>query len=337
MKRSELDFNYPEELVALAPARPSRVLWVEPGHTPQELTKAELLKRIPPGDVFVVNETRVLPRRVFAGELEILFLDSDPLKTTWTVLFPSRGLKLGEKMALPGGVAAQLIEKGRPQKLLVSGPLDDAYFLEHGELPLPPYIQKARGLRHNQSEDSKWYQTAWATVAGSLAAPTASLHFNQADLEALRARGVVVEKLILHVGLGTFLPVTAEDLEDHTMHAEMVWVPRKTWTQVIQARAQGRSVWALGTTVTRALESLPRGLLNESSDGWGGETRLFLKPGSEWHVVNRLLTNFHQPESTLLALVASFSSLERVREAYQYAIQQRFRLFSYGDLSVWIK
>lgn len=342
MRRHDLNFEYPENLVATEKKHPPRVMWVAgAGQAPIEIDFADVLTRLPAGDVLVINDTRVVKRRVFALEgQEILFLKRVPGATPfedWQVLFPAKNLKIGAQIHLPMQVTATLIEKGRPQTLRLSRPLTDLDFVEFGELPLPPYIQKARHERHNLAQDQDWYQTAWAEKDGSLASPTASLHFQAADLLTLKSRGVAVHHLTLHVGLGTFLPVTAEDLNDHIMHAEVVEIPAETWQAVMKAKAEGRGVWALGTTVARSLESAARGLLVESVAGFKGESRLFMKPGEEWRVVNRLMTNFHQPESTLLALVASFHSLESVKLCYQWAIQKQFRLFSYGDFSVWIK
>jgi S-adenosylmethionine:tRNA ribosyltransferase-isomerase len=329
MKLSDLKFDYPESLVATEPQRPSRVLWVE-NESPSEIAFAELLKKIPVGDVLVLNNTKVLRRRVFAGQdLEILFLSSDD-RRHWEVLFPSRKYKIGDEIELPLGQKIKLLEKGRPQKVLSSEELTEDYFQAVAELPLPPYIQKARGTRHAVAADESWYQTAWAQKMGSFAAPTASLHFSAQDIEALRASGVRVLELTLHVGLGTFLPVTAEDLDQHEMHSEYFEIPPSVWSDIQVARLQGRKIWALGTTVTRALEGSARsGRLN-------GFTQILLQPGAEFQIVDRLLTNFHQPESTLLALVYAFAGQSCVQRAYGYAIERAFRLFSYGDLSVWI-
>ena len=229
------------------------------------------------------------------------------------------------------------MQKGRPQIVEASEALDEKYFDQVAELPLPPYIQKARGERHTVQADESWYQTHWAQKPGSFAAPTASLHFSIEDFAALRKRGVKILELTLHVGLGTFLPVTAEDLDQHDMHAEYVEIPKETWEQIQKAKTEGKKIWSLGTTATRALESAGAGLLNENANGLHGLTRILIQPGFQWKVVDRLLTNFHQPESTLLALVAGFSDLNTVKSVYQYAISKHFRLFSYGDLSVWIR
>jgi S-adenosylmethionine:tRNA ribosyltransferase-isomerase len=337
MKLSDLQFEYPEELVATKPERPSRVLKIENGEF-SEISLAQLISDIPAGDVLVVNNTKVLKRRVFAGDLEILFLGKlNRPGEFWEVLFPSRKTKLDQTLELPLGVKMTLRQKGRPQVVEIDQTLDESYFEQVAELPLPPYIQKARGARHTVDADESWYQTAWAKEPGSFAAPTASLHFSDSDIQALQTRGVHICELTLHVGLGTFLPVTAEDLNDHDMHSEWVEIPKQTWEAIQKAKAQGRKIWSLGTTATRSLESAGKGLLKESESGLQGFTKLLIQPGYQWTTVDRLLTNFHQPESTLLALVAGFSDLNTVKSAYEYAISKRFRLFSYGDLSVWIK
>ncbi|MEZ0391359.1 MAG: tRNA preQ1(34) S-adenosylmethionine ribosyltransferase-isomerase QueA [Pseudobdellovibrionaceae bacterium] len=337
MKLSDLQFDYPENLVATKPTRPSRVLWVEKGE-PQEISVAELLEKIPAGDVLVLNNTKVLKRRVFAGDLEILFLGRlSGHEERWEVLFPSRKYAIGEKIELPLGVQMTLVQKGRPQVVEVSEALNEAYFEKVAELPLPPYIQKARGERHTVEADESWYQTAWAKEPGSFAAPTASLHFSSKDLEQLAKKGVKIVELTLHVGLGTFLPVTAEDLNDHSMHSEWVEIPFEVWAEIQSAKKAGQKIWALGTTASRALESAGKNLFPSREKSLQGWTSILIQPGFEWTVVDRLLTNFHQPESTLLALVAGFSDLNTVKSAYQYAISRSFKLFSYGDLSVWIK
>ncbi len=337
MKLSDLQFEYPEDLVATKPERPSRVLWVEAG-SPQEISVRDLLSKIPAGDLLIVNNTRVLKRRVFSDDLEILFLGKLAGNGEhWEVLFPSKKYKVGEEIALPLGAKMKLVQKGRPQIVEIDQTLSEQYFEKVAELPLPPYIQKARGKRHTVQADESWYQTHWAKEPGSFAAPTASLHFSKEDFQFLRERGVRILELTLHVGLGTFLPVAVEDLDQHEMHAEWVQIPRETWLAIQAAKSEGRKVWSLGTTATRALESAAAGVLNEGEIGLQGLTRILIQPGYQWKVVDRLLTNFHKPERTLLALVAGFSDLNTVKSVYQYAISKRFRLFSYGDLSVWLK
>lgn len=336
MKVTDLDFSYPDELIATTPVRPSRVMWVG-FEAPEEISIKSLMERIPSGDVLVVNNTRVLKRRVFSGDIEVLFLKQVDAQD-WEVLFPSKKFKVGAVLELPLGVTMTLLEKGRPQKVRLSEQVTEEYFQKVAELPLPPYIQKARDQRHTVDADESWYQTAWAKTPGSFAAPTASLHFSAQDMQALKDRGVHICEVTLHVGLGTFLPVTAEDLNDHDMHEEYVEVPVGTWQVISGAKSQGHHVWALGTTTTRSLESAAQGLLKGSAqEGFHGFTKLLIQPGYQFAIVDRLLTNFHQPQSTLLALVAAFSSLERVKACYQWAIERKFRLFSYGDLSCWTK
>ena len=335
MKLTDLKFDYPEELIATAPLRPTRVMWVKNNEAPYESTLQELINVIPEGDVLVINNTKVLKRRVFAeDETEVLFLDQIERRTDsnlWKVLFPSKKFKVGDKLTLPCGFSLKLIEKGRPQIVEVTPPVSDEDFAQFAELPLPPYIQKARAARHNVESDEHWYQTSWARVAGSMAAPTASLHFTGDDLQKLQERGVKVVEVTLHEGLGTLLPVTVENLSDHNMHSEEYEISEANWKALLGAKAKSKKIWALGSTSARVLESVAR------SGNFFGSTDILLMPGSEFKMVDRLLTNFHQPESTLLALVAGFSSLETVKKSYAWAITKRFRLFSYGDLSVWIK
>lgn len=364
MKLADLDYQYPEELVATVPSRPTRVMWVEPNQEPQELTLEQVIDRIPAQDILVINNTKVLKRRIFAeNEIEVLFLDqissqlnpqdhpqaslqtnsqtslqtnpqtSGPTTAfnTWKVLFPSKKFALGHELQLPLGHRMKLIEKGRPQVVEVTPPLTESDFEKCAELPLPPYIQKARQARHNVKEDESWYQTAWAEAPGSMAAPTASLHFSKQQIETLQQKGVTVVQVTLHVGLGTFLPVTVDDLNQHVMHSEVYEISDSNWNLIQSAKKQGRQVWSLGTTTTRVLESVAR------TGKLSGETDILLQVGSEFTIVDRLLTNFHQPQSTLLALVSGFAGLEKVKKSYAWAIQRKFKFFSYGDFSVWLK
>jgi S-adenosylmethionine:tRNA ribosyltransferase-isomerase len=189
---------------------------------------------------------------------------------------------------------------------------------------------------HQTNEDREWYQTAWAEVEGSVAAPTASLHFSKGALDTLKARGILVEQITLHVGAGTFLPIKSGNLQDHVMHNEWSIVPKSVQDKILRARQNGNRIWALGTTATRALESWACGKLEISENGDAvGSTDLFIYPGFEFKVVDGLLTNFHQPKSTLVALVSAFAGREIVLNAYKWAIENKFRLFSYGDLTLW--
>lgn len=338
MQVADLDYSYPPELVAVEPARPSRVAFVRGGSLPRELDMNGLLEEFLPGDLLVINESKVIPARVFSREeVEILFLN-ETAPGEWQVLFPARDFKTGAELTLPGGVTATLTQKGLPQSVRLSEAVGSEYFQAHGEVALPPYIQEARGQRHNRPEDAQWYQTAWARQPGSVAAPTASLHFREEHLQRLRDKGVEIATVTLHVGAGTFLPIRTENLLEHTMHAERVEISRATLDKVKATKQSGARVWALGTTVTRALEAWARSDLRETADGGAeGETRLFITPGFEFRIVDALLTNFHQPRSTLLSLVAAFAGLENVKRAYAWAVEKRFRLFSYGDLSAWTR
>ncbi len=337
MKTSELNFDYPLELIATEPQHPSRVLFNRDGLN-SELAWSEFLSQFQAGDVLVINDTKVLKRRVFSVDgYEILFLDRLNDQNEWKVLFPAKKLKLGDQLQLPLGVSAELMQKGIPQTLKLSESVDESYFEKVGELPLPPYIQKARNERHNRSGEGTAYQTWWAEKPGSLAAPTASLHFSPSDLELLKSRGVEILHITLHVGLGTFLPVTTETLQEHKMHAEWVEIPENHWKKILAAKAEKRPIWTLGTTVVRSLESQALGRFELRHGAYSGTTDLMIRPGFEFKIVDRLLTNFHQPQSTLIALVMAFAGKENVLKTYQWAIDKKFRLFSYGDLSYWRK
>ena len=337
MDLQDLDFNYPEELVATEPNRNYRTLLHE-GSQVKEISPQQVLELFNRGDVLVINDTQVVKRRIFSeDQVEVLFLK--PLgEQTWEVLFPARKFKVGQSLHLPDFIKMTLEDKGLPQRVKVSRELTDQYFMDHGELPLPPYIQKARERRHNVLADDQWYQTAWARNAGSFAAPTASLHFSNKDLENLKEKGVLIEKVTLHVGLGTFLPIKGTSLEEHKMHSEECFLPLKTLQTIEQAQDRGNRVFALGTTVARTLESWKKGYLQPAKEGGlRGETDIFIRPGFQFECVDVLMTNFHQPQSTLLALVAAFTGLDEVKRAYEWAIERRFQLFSYGDFSIWIR
>lgn len=337
MLSSELTYEYPSELVALEKKENSRILFSGP-ESFAEVDKEVLFDKFSRGDLLVVNDTKVIKRRVLAQKpknFEILFckeVDSHH----WEVLCPASRLKKDEVLELPDSINLKIVTLGRTQKAWVSKPLQDDFFEKYGEMPLPPYIQKGRGNHRSNPKDSTWYQTGWAEKPGSVAAPTASLHFSNEDLNTLRARGVSVETLTLHVGIGTFLPITTKTIDEHEMHSEWMTVSSETLEKIYQARDHQRRIWALGTTVTRALETLPS-IRPEGNKGISLWTNLFIRPGFEFRFVNALMTNFHQPESTLLALVCAFAGKERVLKSYKWAIERQFRLFSYGDLTVWLK
>lgn len=396
MQTRDLDFSFPDELIATEPSRACRVALTNfrshaQAHTqaqaqaqaqaqtqtqtqtkmnsaPKETNLVGLMNLFEPGDLLVINDSQVIPARVFArDETEILFLKplaaspppsaphapgspaapattptpippavSSPASTRWEVLFPAREFAVGDTLQLPHGIELKLTQKGLPQIVELSQPITTEYFVQVGEVALPPYIQQARGQRHNRAEDRNWYQTAWATDPGSVAAPTASLHFQNDDLNFLRGRGVRIARVTLHVGAGTFLPVRSDNLAEHNMHSEWATIPPETMRLLSTTRKGQKRIWALGTTVARTLESQAAGMLREQPSGhFCGETKLLIYPPYQFHWVDALLTNFHQPKSTLFALVAAFAGLENAKNTYAWAIERRFRLFSYGDLSAW--
>lgn len=337
MKKSDLQFDYPKDLIALEPKRPSRVLINRLDKDPEEGTLKDLFSYFEAGDLLVVNDTKVIPSRVISQSGEEFLFIRELEDDVWQVLFPAKGSKPGKTFELPEGLEVALLEKGLPQKVKLSRKIDFSYFETFGQVNLPPYILSERQGEKFKAEDHQWYQTLWAKHVGSVAAPTASLHFSDSDLDFLKSKGVGVEALTLHVGLGTFLPLKAEELKDHQMHSEYISMSQELLKKARATRSQGKKVWALGTTVARSLESAALGKLQEKEGRFEGESDLFIYPPYEFQLVNALLTNFHQPESTLLALVCAFFEEKKVKEAYAYAITNRFRLFSYGDLSVWIR
>jgi S-adenosylmethionine:tRNA ribosyltransferase-isomerase len=281
------------------------------------------------GDVLVFNDTKVIKARLrgrkdTGGEVEVL---------VERILDPSRALahvraskppRAGRQIRLArGGVVEVLGREGELYELLfLDGPVLDV--LEAwGEVPLPPYIEHVP-----QAEDEKRYQTVYARAPGAVAAPTAGLHFDAAILDALRAKGVALASLTLHVGAGTFQPVRVDDVSRHVMHSEWYSVPQETVDAIAAAKARGGRVVGVGTTTLRALESAAA--TGELAAGTA-ETRLFIVPGYRFHVVERLLTNFHLPRSTLLMLVSAFAGTENIRRAYAHAVKERYRFFSYGD------
>jgi S-adenosylmethionine:tRNA ribosyltransferase-isomerase len=287
----------------------------------------DLPSLLDPGDLLVFNETRVVPARVHGakptgGRVEMLLERTAGGHRAWVQLRASKGFRDGMEFETAGGAVRVL---SREDDLwLVELPGDAlAYFEAHGEIPLPPYIGRAP-----DASDRDRYQTVFARERGAVAAPTASLHFDEALLAALAARGVEHAFLTLHVGAGTFQPVRAATLSAHRMHAERITVPPAVCEAAARARGAGRRVVAVGTTVARALESA-------AADGvlapFEGETRIFIHPGYRFRAVDALVTNFHLPESTLLMMVSAFAGREHVLAAYAHAVAARYRFFSYGD------
>lgn len=284
-----------------------------------------------PGDVLVINTTRVrharlLGRRPSGREVELLLLQPEP-EGTWIAMGkPGPALRPGKRIMLDPELSVETVEvlpEGYRRIRFVGGTAGEA-MARHGRIPLPPYIDRAP-----TGDDELRYQTVYADVAASVAAPTAGLHFTIPLLESIRQRGVLIAPLTLEVGPGTFKPVETEDYRNHPMPAERYDIPPETATAIAGARGAGRSVWAVGTTAVRALESAadPGGTVRPGP----GETRLMITPGYVFRAVDRLLTNFHLPRSTLLMLVAAFAGYERTVGAYRHAIAHRYRFYSYGD------
>jgi S-adenosylmethionine:tRNA ribosyltransferase-isomerase len=335
---SDFDFELPPERIALRPAErrdAARLMCLDrrTGAVAHK-TFADLPGCLAPGDLVVLNDTRVFPARIGAvkartgGRVELLFLQQEEAPGAWRAM--ARGsLKEGDALIIDGEPDGDLkaTVAGAPEAgfvtLQVEG--DPAAHLErHGHVPLPPYIRRPDDVR-----DRTDYQTVFARETGSVAAPTAGLHFTEGTLKALEAQGVRVARLTLHVGPGTFLPLRGERLEEHALHAERYSIPEGTAEAVARARASGGRVIASGTTVTRALEAAAR------PDGavlpGAGSTDLFIRPGHRFAVVDGLITNFHLPRSSLLVLVAAFAGRERVLAAYGEAVRAGYRFFSYGD------
>jgi S-adenosylmethionine:tRNA ribosyltransferase-isomerase len=287
-----------------------------------------------PGDILVLNDTRVLPARLWgtSGEAKIEFLFIREIEPgRWEVLCrPAKRVREGDAVRFPGGIearAAALAEEGR--RVLDFGKTDvRALLREAGYAPLPPYIKRSKQDEMTRPEDIDRYQTVFAKKEGAIAAPTAGLHFTGGVLRALRDRGVDVRRVTLDVGLATFQPVRAELVAEHKMLEETYAVAPAVAKAINAAKAEGRPVTAVGTTVVRTLESAGReGPVRPGR----GATSLFITPGFEFRVVDRLLTNFHLPQSTLLMLVSAFAGYDLVMEAYREAVRERYRFFSYGD------
>ncbi len=331
MRLSDFDYELPAELIAQHPAAErtaSRLLHVD-GTLLEDLRFADIASLIGAGDVLVVNDTRVIRARLHGrkdsgGEVEMLVERVIDAHRALAQVRASKPLKAGRTVALAEDLEVEVIgREGEFFELRFPGEGVMAALEAHGEVPLPPYITHAAA-----SDDEARYQTVYARVPGAVAAPTAGLHFDEALLATLKAKGVEVASVTLHVGAGTFQPVRVDDVSKHVMHAEWYSVPAATVDAIARARAKGGCVIAVGTTALRALESAASG--GELRAG-SGETRLFIVPGYRFNVVDRLATNFHLPRSTLLMLVSAFAGAENIRRAYAHAVAHRYRFFSYGD------
>ncbi|MGQ0751824.1 MAG: tRNA preQ1(34) S-adenosylmethionine ribosyltransferase-isomerase QueA [Betaproteobacteria bacterium] len=334
MRLDDFDYDLPRELIAQAPAaerRASRLLHLD-GVTGAVVDRnfRDIVELVAPGDVMVLNNTRVIKARLVGrkktgGQVEVLIervLSGDTALAQVKASHPPReGSTLLLADALEAVVTAR---EGGFFRLRLRDCADVFALLErHGSVPLPPYIEHAPA-----AEDEARYQTVYAREPGAVAAPTAGLHFDRETLDALRGRGVRLTWITLHVAAGTFQPVRVQNIEEHRMHAEWYQVPQAAVDAIAAAREEGGRVIAVGTTALRALETAAA--TGQLGAGYG-ETRLFIVPGYRFRVVERLLTNFHLPKSTLLMLVSAFGGMDNIRMAYRHAVGQRYRFFSYGD------
>lgn len=333
MLKSDFYFELPSELIAQAPLGnriDSRLLLLESGSEVRDLRFRDFPSLLKSGDLLVLNDTRVIPARLYGvkatgGRIEILLERVLDAQTALVHLRASKSPKPGTQLFLDGGYDCEVIERR-----------DDLFVLRFheaasvmtvleavGHIPLPPYIGRA-----DTPSDRERYQTVFSTKPGAVAAPTAGLHFDETMLNRLQEEGIGRVTVTLHVGSGTFLPVRTENLNDHQMHAEICQVGYETVAQIKETKARGGRVIAVGTTAVRALESAA---LSGQLDSYDGETNIFIQPGFPFRVVDALLTNFHLPESTLLALVSAFGGYPEVMAAYRHAVMEKYRFFSYGD------
>jgi len=329
MQSADFHFDLPEELIAqqpLAERTASRLLHV--GGELADLQFSDLPSLLREGDLLVLNDTRVIPARLFGqkesgGKIEILLervLEDD---VALVQMRSSRSPKPGAKLIFDGSINAEMLRRdGNFFVVQFDRPALDVFNAE-GHMPLPPYI-----ARPDNEADTERYQTVFSNEPGAVAAPTAGLHFDDALLSMLQAQGVDHAKVTLHVGAGTFQPVTQEQIDTATLHSERVQVSQALCDKVAATKAKGGRVVAVGTTVVRSLESA-------AADGelkpFEGETTLFIQPGYQFQVVDAMVTNFHLPASSLLMLVSAFAGKDKVMDAYRHAVERQYRFFSYGD------
>lgn len=333
MLTSDFDFDLPPASIAQEPAPrgESRLLVLDRTGPERHSRVRDLPRLLRPGDLLVLNDTRVIPARLYGrsaggGKMEILLVE--PLgENEWDALVkPGRRARPGARFEIGEGLTAEVVEKREDGRYLLrfSEPVEP-HLERLGHIPLPPYIH-----RPDAPEDRERYQTVYASRPGAVAAPTAGLHFTSALLREIEEAGVEIARVTLHVGIGTFKPVSAERIEEHRMERERYEIGAETAEAIRRARESGRRIVAVGTTVVRTLEGAARAGGGEARAG-SGSTDLFITPGFQFQVADALLTNFHLPRSTLLMLVSAFAGRERVLAAYAEAIREGYRFYSYGD------
>lgn len=331
MKLTEFNYDLPKELIAQKPLKErdaSRLMVLDRGKgTITEGVFRDVTEYLADGDCLVLNDTRVVPARLYGrrktgGKVEIFLLDTG-CETPRALVKPSKKIKEGEKIELESGEEVTVMGQADVGRLVrFSAPIKD--ILKSGHVPLPPYIN-----REDTQDDEGRYQTVYAACDGATAAPTAGLHFTEELLNALKEKGVAITYVTLHTSYGTFAPVSEEEIEDHVMHSEFFSINEKTAEIINQTKESGGKVFAVGTTSTRVLETA--GALGGKITPSSGETNLFIYPGYKFKMVDSIITNFHLPESTLLMLVSAFAGRDLVFKAYEKAIEDEFRFFSYGD------
>jgi S-adenosylmethionine:tRNA ribosyltransferase-isomerase len=339
MKVDAFTFDLPRELIAGRPAHPrdaARLLVVRPNALEDRIVR-DLPGLLSPGDLLVLNDTRVIPARLKgvrgAAGIETMLIEPGE-GARWTVLArPAKKLRPGDSIEFAEGFSAQVVARGEGGEVVIEFDRSGAALLEaldrHGEVPLPPYIARPDGP---DADDRIDYQTIFAREPGAVAAPTAGLHFTPELFAALDARGVGRETVTLHVGAGTFLPVTSEDTSGHRMHAERGIITGAAADRINAVRAAGGRIVAVGTTALRLLESAADEMGRVAP--FAGSTDIFITPGYRFRAIDMLMTNFHLPRSTLFMLVAAFAGLARMQSAYAHAIAERYRFYSYGDASL---
>ncbi|MBS1301618.1 tRNA preQ1(34) S-adenosylmethionine ribosyltransferase-isomerase QueA [Loktanella sp. SALINAS62] len=344
MKLSDFDFDLPEDLIAVRPARPrtsARLLVATPDRI-DDRRVSDLIDVLQPGDRLVLNDTKVIPARLTGSRtrqgadgdttarIEVTLLT--PLARGWSALVkPLKKVRDGEIIVFSEHLQARVVGRQDGQAHLdfdLQGDDFDAALDQAGQMPLPPYIA---ALRPADDADRVDYQTAWARASGAVAAPTASLHFDDDLLQALHARGVTFSYVTLHVGAGTFLPVKVDDIADHKMHAEWGEVTAEAAAQINATKAAGGRIIPVGTTALRLIETAAT---DDGITPWTGATDIFITPGFRFRVADALMTNFHLPKSTLMMLVSALMGVDRVKSIYDHAIAARYRFFSYGDASL---
>jgi S-adenosylmethionine:tRNA ribosyltransferase-isomerase len=348
MKLSDFDFDLPEGLIATRPASPrssARLLLAEDGGIGDRHV-FDLPAILHPGDHLVLNDTKVIPARLFGtrrrdgaeGEglarIEATLMEPTPQGHWRALIRPLRKLREGEVVRFSDALEATLVAREEDAGVLafnLTGDDFDAELARAGAMPLPPYIA---GKRPADDRDKTDYQTVWAKRTGAVAAPTASLHFDEPLLAALRARGVGMTHVTLHVGAGTFLPVKVDDVSTHRMHAEWGQITPEAAAAINAARAAGGRIIPVGTTALRLIESAARG--DGTLAPWEGPTDIFITPGFRFRIADGLMTNFHLPKSTLMMLVSALMGVDRIRGIYAHAIAEGYRFFSYGDSSLLI-